>query len=275
VLRNKTLIGMMAWMERVLYHKSAAIIALTHGIRDNICARGWPNAKVSVITCGVDCGMLYPDALGAARVRAQCDWQDKKIVLYFGALGEANNIPVILRAAQSLQSRRDILFVLIGDGMQRVAIAQQIADHAIHNVRLLAPVPKHDAHRYINAADVCVVTLQDIPLFGGAIPTKLLDYMACGKPVVCGVRGEAQRIVVEAEAGLVCAPDDGEALGRSVVTLLHDPALMRQMAHNALAYVTQHFSAATMRHRMESLLLCVAHRDRRIASVYHGHTDGP
>lgn len=255
ILKNRQLIGIMAWMERVLYNQSEKIVALTEGIRHDICSRGWPKSKVELVTCGVDFDKLYPDAPGAAFIRNKYGWQDKKIVLYFGALGEANNLPVTLRTAQRLQARPDIVFVLIGDGMKRVETEKHVTALGLKNVLVLPPVPKDEARLFINSADLCLVTLRDIPLFDGAIPTKLIDYMACGKAVLCGIRGEAERIVDDANAGVMFEPDNDEQLSRLVTELLHDSARAAKMGAGGLGYVQSRFSAATMREQMESVLL--------------------
>jgi glycosyltransferase involved in cell wall biosynthesis len=258
ILKNRQLIGVMSWMERLLYNQSSRIIALTEGIRDDICARGWPEGKVELVTCGVDVDRLYPDAAGAAFVRARHGWQGRQIILYFGAIGEANNIPVILRTAQRMRDRGNVLFVLIGDGMKRRAIERDVSALALANVVILPPVPKDDARMYISAADACLVTLRDIPLFDGAIPTKLIDYMACGKPVLCGVRGEAQRIVEEAGAGRIFEPDDDESLAGLVAEVLGDGSAAARMGADGLAYVRNRFPASRMRAQMEVALVDVA-----------------
>lgn len=262
ILKNRQLIRIMAWMERVLYNQSEKIVALTEGIRNDICARGWPGSKVELVTCSVSFDKLYPDALGAAFIRNKYGWQDKKIVLYFGALGEANNLPVTLRTAQRLQSRQDILFVLIGDGMKRVATEKQVAALGLRNVLVLPPVSKSDARLYINAADLCLVTLRDIPLFDAAIPSKLIDYMACGKAVLCGIRGEAERIVDAAGAGVIFEPDNDEQLSELIAELLRDPMRLESMGASGLAYVQIRFAAATMRQKMEAILLGVSTNER-------------
>lgn len=254
IVRNPALIRIMAWIERLLYDGSRRIVALTSGIRDDIVARGWPAEKVAVVTCGVDFDRLYPDPAAGADIRERYGWNDRKVVMYFGALGEANNLPVILRAAQRLRARPDVLIALIGDGMKREEIERQVAAECIGNVVILPPVPKEDARRFLAAADLCLVTLRDIPLFDGAIPTKLIDYMACGKPVLCGLRGEAARIVDEAKAGATFPPDDDESLSRLVLELLDDDEQTARMGAAGLDYARRHFSAATMRERMEAVL---------------------
>lgn len=260
ILKNRQLIAIMAWMERVLYNQSSQIVALTEGIRNDICSRGWPQHKVSLVTCGADFERLYPDPDGGALVREKYAWQGRKVVMYFGAIGEANNIPVILRLAARLRSREDLVFVLVGDGMMRQKIESQVAAEGLGNVQILPPVPKSDARTYINAADLCLVTLQDIPLFDGAIPTKLIDYMACGKAVLCGIRGEAREIVVQSGAGLAFEPDDHEQLGSTLEELLDDPVRAADMGAKGLAYVQERFSAAKMRIEMESVLQEVVQR---------------
>lgn len=258
ILKNRQTIAIMSWMERKLYDGSKKIIALTSGIRDDICVRGWPGSKVEVITCGVDFDRLYPDPASGAVVREKYGWLGKKIILYFGALGEANNLPVTLRAAQKLQAQEDVLFVLIGDGMKRAEIERQVSELNLTNVLVLPSVPKEEARKFISAADLCLVTLRDIPLFDGAIPTKLIDYMACGKAVLCGVRGEAQRIVDEAGAGSVFQPDDENQLSEQVVSLLNEPDRAARMGAGGLAYVREHFSAPMLRQKVEALLVSVA-----------------
>ena len=258
ILKNRILIRIMAWMERRLYDQSARIVTLTEGIRDDICARGWPADKLEVVTCGVDFERLYPDPQGAALTRTALGWKDEKVVMYFGALGEANNIPVILRAARSLRERSDILFVLIGDGLRRQAIEQEVVADELTNVVVLPPVAKDQARVYLSAADVCLVTLKDIPLFDGAIPTKLIDYMACARPVLCGIRGEARRILDTAQAGLGFEPDDDRQLARLISELLDDQGCRERLGANGLAFVRSHFSAERMREKMESILRMVA-----------------
>lgn len=267
ILKSRVLIAIMAWMEKLLYNQSSRIVALTEGIRADICGRGWHVDKVELVTCGADFDRLYPDAPGAALVRARHGWLDRKVVMYFGAIGEANNIPVILRLAAHMRQREDIVFVLVGDGMQRDATARQLVSDGLTNVQLLNPVPKDEARQYINAADLCLVTLQDIPLFDGAIPTKLIDYMACGKPVLCGIRGEAERIIVESGAGLAFEPDDHRQMATLVTELLADPSRAASMGMRGLDFVHQRFSASKMRVQMEGVLREVVNGNRKGSSA--------
>ncbi|KQQ56881.1 hypothetical protein ASF84_06830 [Pseudomonas sp. Leaf127] len=257
ILRNRLLISVMSWMERLLYRHAARIVTLTAGIRDDIAARGWPVEKLQVITCGIDRHMLFPDLPAGQCIRRELGWEHCHIVLYLGAMGDANNLDVLLEAARHSQDER-LRYLLVGDGMRRPWLQARVEALGLDNVRILPPVPKHQARAYINAADICVVTLLDIPLFLGAIPTKLLDYMACARPVLCGVAGEAGQIVEKAGAGILFAPNDASRLAELVEQLRHDQDDCLLMGQRAHAYVREHFDAQHNRSAMEALLISVA-----------------
>lgn len=253
LLRNRGLIAIMAWMEQLLYHQAARIVTLTKGIRDDIVGRGWSADKIEVITCGIDTQMLYSDLASGADVRRELGWENCRIVLYLGAMGEANNLDVLLEAAR-LSQDEGLRYLLIGDGMKRPHLEARVAELGLSNLRILPPIPKVLARAYINAADLCVVTLLDIPLFLGAIPTKLLDYMACGRPVLCGIAGEAGEIVEQAGAGVTFASNDAARLAELIGELCNDEALRSSMGLRAEAYVKAYFNASSNRLAMETLL---------------------
>lgn len=252
LLRNRVLIAVMSWMERVLYDHCDLVVALTQGIHDDIERRGWPAKKLKVITCGVDLEMLFPDLCAGRTIRLEHGWGDRNVILYLGAMGQANNLDLMLDAASGYEDK-EVLFVLVGDGMQRPHLEARIRAERLDNVVILPSVPKAMARAYINAADICLVTLMDIPLFQGAIPTKLLDYMACERPVLCGVEGEAAEIVSVSGAGVVFPPSSDQLI-IAIRALLLDPERRHSMGGNGGRYVRAHFNAQVNRAKMEATL---------------------
>ena len=128
----------------------------------------------------------------------------------------------------------------------------------LDNMVIMPPVPKREARLYINAADICLVTLKDIALFEGAIPTKLIEYMACGRAVLCGVRGEAAEIVRSSGAGVVFEPNDDRGLVRLIRDLIEGEDQTSKMADAGPKYVSRHFSALSVQKRMEIILQSAA-----------------
>jgi glycosyltransferase involved in cell wall biosynthesis len=120
-------------------------------------------------------------------------------------------------------------------------------------------------HFYLGT-DLCLVTLRDIPLFDGAIPTKLIDYMACGKAVLCGIRGEAERILDDAGAGVMFDPDNDKQLSELIIELLQDAERVQRMGSGGLAFVQSRYAASKMRVQMESVLLAVTNKFKVLKS---------
>jgi glycosyltransferase involved in cell wall biosynthesis len=269
LVKNKILIRTMSWLERFLYNRVDGIVALTDGIRSDIVRRGWPAEKVHAISYGISPARFHADEAGRRRVRAASGWADQKIVAYVGAHGRANNLDVILRAARNLGHRADIRFVLIGDGLEKAQLMADAESMGLSNLVFHPPIAADDAPAYINAADLCVVTLQDVPLFAGAIPTKLIEYMACEKPVMLGVRGEAEDIVKNANAGVVFDPNDDTRLAVLVEELVDDPERRRVLGRNGSAYVRQNFLLERNQARLHELLVAATRSRAAIMGSDH------
>lgn len=242
-LRHPLLRRAMGWTERFLYNRSERIVTLSPAMRDNIVERGWPPDKVITATYGIDPNFLRPDPAAGARIRTLMGWEGRHIVMYLGDHGHANHLEVILRAAQRLRQRPDILLVLIGNGTEKARLRRLAQRQGLANVQFHGPVPKRQAVAYINSADLCLATLRDIPVFRTVIPTKLVDYLACGKPVLIGIRGQAQAIVEAAGAGLAFAPEDDRTLASMIEELLADPTKRESLGRRGVVYAQTHFNA--------------------------------
>jgi len=248
------LVGLMKRLEPFIYNRSTMIVTLTDGIRQNIVDRGWPASKVHTIRYGVSPTRFFPDKNAARRIRAAEGWENLTIVLYLGAHGLANDLDVILRAAGRLRARRDVRFVLIGNGIEKERLISAAKNRGLDNVVFHAPVPACSAADYINAADVCLATLRDARLFRSAIPSKLVEYMACAKAVVVGIRGEAEAIVEQAGAGLVFGPGDDSGLAACIEALADAPEKRAQMGENGRCAAVEHFSLERSQAELRSLL---------------------
>ena len=66
---------------------------------------------------------------------------------------------------------------------------------------------------FIGTSDVCLVLLKKTELFKTVIPTKMLEFMSCAKPVILGVDGQARHILEEAGAGITIEPENASRAG--------------------------------------------------------------
>ena len=91
------------------------------------------------------------------------------------------------------------------------------------------------------AADICLATLQNIPMFKTTYPNKVFDYMAAGRPTVLGIDGVIREVIESAEGGVFVQPGDAAALADEVRRLAANPDLRKRQGERARAYVVQHF----------------------------------
>jgi len=131
---------------------------------------------------------------------------------------------------------------MIGEGAEKDKIVELAAARGLSNIQFLDQQPREQIPTYVSAADLCLVMLKKTELFKTVIPTKLLEYMACERPVIVAVDGQARQIVEEAEAGVFVEPENSGALVKAILTLAADPARGRQLGANGRRYIVKNLS---------------------------------
>jgi glycosyltransferase involved in cell wall biosynthesis len=240
-------------MKRFLYARARWIVVNSPGFVPFITGYGVPREKIEVVPNGVDVTQFDPDARGEA-VRAAWGAGNRFVVLYAGALGPANGLDVALDAADRLRDTA-ALIVLVGDGKSRGELANAAADRGLDNVRFVPAQPKRMMPAVLAAADACLATLRDIPLFRTTYPNKVFDYMAAGRPVLLGIDGVIRTVVEDAGAGIFVPPGDAGALAAGVRRLMAAPARSHAMGRRGRAAVCAKFDRRTQAVDFERLLL--------------------
>lgn len=244
MLKNQLLIRLSKSIELLFYRRASAVLALTAGIRDKIIADHIPASKVLLFRNSVDCELFHPaPVLGEFRSEIGVRNSDF-LVLYAGTFGLAQNLGTVLDASHQLQNqgRSGIHFVLAGDGAESDILRAKAEAQGLLNLSFLSSLPKARVPELLNAADCVLVPLRNLEIFRGALPTKMFEAMACGKPLVLSVAGEAAELVEAAGAGICVAPEDSVAIQQAILALNKDRSGARRMGDNGRAFVLQHFS---------------------------------
>lgn len=254
VLTHPLAIGLARRLERFLYRRASHFIVNSPAYRDYLIGKGIAAERISFISNGVDAEM-FDDSGQRSALRAQWGLAEKFIVTYAGALGQANDIGVILRAAEILKPENTIHFVLVGSGKEEPHLRQEAIDRQLDNVTFAGCYPKSQMRDVLAASDVCLATLQDIPMFRTTYPNKVFDYMAAGKPTVLAIDGVIRDVIEESGGGIFATPGDAGALARAIRTLYDDQALAAKMGQSAREYVRIHFRRETHAAQLEQLFL--------------------
>ena len=243
VLTNPALIDAAQKLEAFLYSEADHIIVNSPAYqRILVDDKGVPSTKVSLIPNGVDPDMFDPQHDGSAFRKELGVDDDTFVVTYAGALGMANDIPTILRAADRLRDDKKVLFALVGDGKERVNLEAQTQRMQLDNVVFTGSKKKDEMKTVLAGSDACVACLQDIPLFKTTYPNKVFDYMAAARPTLLGIDGVIREVVDNADGGVAFPPGDDEGLADAVLALRASPKRAKTMGERARAYVEQHFN---------------------------------
>ncbi len=212
-----------------LYRHSNRIVVVTPAFEEHL-VKIWrvPRDKISVIENGVETDSFAP-APGTEQ-RRELDLDDKFVVSYIGTMGNAHGLETIVSAAEQLRnSNPEIVFLMVGEGAEKQSIATLVRERGLTNVRFLDQQPRKKVPSCICASDVCLVLLKKTELFKTVVPTKMLEFMSCARPVVLGVDGLARKIVEEARAGVAIEPENSEALASAILFLSANQEKAREM----------------------------------------------
>jgi colanic acid biosynthesis glycosyl transferase WcaI len=250
------LIRGLAGLAAFLYRRAARIVVVTEAFKAELTMRwGIPEDRIDVISNGVETDRFAPRADRDA-VRQRLGLDGHFVAAYIGTLGYAHGLEVVLRAAERVRAmgQRDVLFLLAGEGADKERL-QEIASQArLDNVRFMDQQPRELVPALINAADVCLVLLRRAPLFSTVLPSKMLEFMACGRPVILGVDGYARELLERAGGGVFVEPENAEALAAAITQFARDPQLCSTLGENGRRFVTLHFSRASTARRYLRLL---------------------
>jgi glycosyltransferase involved in cell wall biosynthesis len=231
-----------------LYRRADRIVVVTPAFKEHL-IRYWhvPAERISIVENGVETDLFRPDP-SAPEIRNKLTpddirADDRLLVCYIGTMGMAHGLETLIAAAEELRTTLPgALFLLIGEGAEKERITQLAATRGLTNIQFLGQQPRQQIPAFVSAADICLVMLKKTDLFKTVIPTKLLEYMACERPVIVAVDGQARQIVEEARAGVFVPPEDSHALAQAIRDLARSPEQRRQMGTTGRQYIVAKLS---------------------------------
>ena len=141
-------------------------------------------------------------------------------VMFAGNIGDAQDFPAVLAAAESLKVHSNIRWLIVGDGRLAGWVSSEIVRRGLEScVLMLGRYPVERMPSFFKHADALLVSLKGESIFAMTIPGKLQSYLAAGIPVLAMLNGEGAEVVIDARAGLACPAGDHEALANAVLKL--------------------------------------------------------
>jgi glycosyltransferase involved in cell wall biosynthesis len=230
-------------LERYLLRNTRRAVVVTESFRRRVADKGLEADRIDVIPNGVGMDRYYRDPGGELPIPKLTRHDGEFLVGYLGNFGAGQEIRTVVEAAWALRARPDIRFVLVGDGKEKPLVEERAADLSLANLSIHPPIQKDQTRAFYNACDLCLVPLAPVPIFSETVPSKIFEIMACERPVLASVAGEAAQIVRDSDAGLVTPPGDAAAMATGILAVRSlSAAERRDLGERGRKYVSEHYS---------------------------------
>jgi colanic acid biosynthesis glycosyl transferase WcaI len=248
---------------RLVYKVASRIVVLSPGYKKELIERGVRDDKIRVIYNWVDDTMVKSTPKNPA-LATKLGLSGKFNVVFAGNLGKGQALQSVLTAAEILQKESSrVQFVFVGTGVEAETLKRKNHDMGLNNVLFIPQQPMSEIGAILALADVLLVHLKDIPLYRTTIPSKIQAYMAAGRPILIGVRGDASDLVVNAKAGFPCIPENAESIAEGVRKFLKmSQQELDTMGENGRKFYQQELSLEVGARRLAEVLESVVQHPR-------------
>jgi glycosyltransferase involved in cell wall biosynthesis len=173
-----------------------------------------------------------------------------RVIAYLGTLERARRIDFLLEAFAEVRKRvPDVILLLVGDATEiadRMWLKSMAAELEVDDAIVWTGwVSTWEAWTYLRHADIAVSVVPRGELFDCASPTKVIEYLALGLPVIANDQPDQHNVLIESGAGLAVAMDVS-AFSNAMVRILNDPMLAATMRKAGPAYVEARRSYALL-----------------------------
>ncbi len=237
LVTNQSLLKMAYRLEAKCYCAATLITGQTQGIVDDIKSR-FPNKRVVWLPNGVDLSYYNPSEIQKNDFRSKHEFNDSNTLFFYGGIiGYAQGLEIILNAAKEVEHQPEIQFILQGAGPEKERLLALKKTLNLTNVHFLPPVDKSEMPGILKEIDVAIIPLKNLPLFEGAIPSKVFETLAMEVPILLGVKGEAKtHFVDKAQSALFFEPENVHDLVKNILFVCNNKELVKEMGVKGREY---------------------------------------
>ncbi len=253
VVHSPRVLNWVGRLVRYIYNHCTLVLGQSRGFLGSIARYCDEKAKIRYFPSWSDDVFTGDNVKPAPEVP---EWTEGFTVVFAGNIGEAQDMPAVLDAAERLKDNASIRWVMVGDGRKSHWLQAEVARRGLDKqVLLLGRFPVERMPSFYAHANALLVSLKRDQVFSMTIPGKVQSYLMAGIPLLGMLVGEGAAVIRDAEAGLTCEAGDGAGLAQAVLALAAMPtAEIKQMGLNGRKYAQQEFGRAQLMDRLEALL---------------------
>jgi len=255
IFRNKFVVAAVSFLEKFVLKHANIVQIISDSFRPGLQNLGVPDGKMELIYNWVDTQFIHP-LPRLNEFSKEYNLDERFVVLYAGNMGPSQGLESILAAAENLKEERDILFILVGDGIRRKMLVAEAEKRSLSNVLFLPFQPWKRLPNVLASANVLLVPLSK-GIDQGSLPSKLFTALASGRPVLASVEEESEmwRLLDRAQAGMQVPPDNPKALSDAILGLKKDHQRCEQFGRNGRLWAEQNHSPRVAKEKFEKLFL--------------------
>jgi colanic acid biosynthesis glycosyl transferase WcaI len=253
VVRSPMVLGWVGHLVRFIYERCTLVLGQSRGFLPKIAKYCSDAKKIRYFPSWAEEIFNKADLVPAHEVPVQ---QGVFNVLFAGNIGEAQDLPAVLNAAESLKHNTAIRWLIVGDGRRSDWLHEEVARRGLQSkVLLLGRFPVERMPSFYAHADALLVSLKKDPVFSLTIPGKVQSYLMAGVPILGMLDGEGAQVITDSNAGLVCAAGNSGGLESAVLELFAMSVDQRkQLGVNGRDYAQKEFGRGLLMDQLEVLL---------------------
>ncbi len=253
MLRSRFVSRLLAWWCKHEYQAADKLIACTPGFKQNLANRGISQAKLDMIYNWCDESSIHVPEPNAV-VAQELGFTNHFNIVFAGNMGIMQALDRIMDAAKLVTKEfSDVKFTFVGGGIEVDRLRNISA--SMDNVKFLPQVPPSEIGNVFANADALLVHLKDAPIFEITVPSKIQAYLYAGKPILCGLRGDAAKLVRDSGGGIPFEPENAQSLVEAIRKLKQmTPDARREMGISGQTYYRNRLSFVKGVDQIEAVL---------------------
>ncbi len=240
-IKSRLIIKFLRSIEKRVYRKNDAIIAISDGIKGHLQSRVPANKILKMIPNFADTAIYHPQQKENP-FADKFDVKGKFVISYVGNIGNAHDLSPILYCAKELRNL-DVEFVIAGNGIREEYYKNKAKEDKLTNVKFIGYQKREDTP-FINAfSDICLVLLAP-HVKGFSFPSKIYTLMAMAKPiiVVCSPESNAAQFITGSKSGWAVESGHCDEFTALIKELYFNRELLSQVGSNSLRVVEEGFT---------------------------------
>jgi len=254
VLRKTRFQVLVKWAERYVFSNATVVSTHNEVLRQYCLGLGALSAKTSIIYPGIDTKRFYPAPPRIDLQRRLGIQPSDKVIVFMGTLFRFSGLSeLITELAPALRNDPSLTFLIFGDGEEFGRLQQLVHSLGMSKqVLLTGRIEYEQLADYIRLGQVAVVPFRAELVTHGALPGKVLQYLACGLPTIATPLHGLQSMVTEGEG--VYYADGAEDMTRKALQLVSSQEQRGDVASRGLRLINQHCDWETQIQKFEQLL---------------------